>query len=808
MTSQPDVANPFINADLTQATTNVKGTKDGWVAKQLRQRESAFASFDTMRLFVGTWNVNGNDVTEDLLPWLRTAAGEDPDLFVLGFQELDLSTEAYIISDKTKEDDWCYAIASALEPLPSNYVKVTSKQLIGMLVVIYAKSTHAEHITEVSTESVGTGILGLMGNKGAVGCRLRLYDSYLTFVNSHLAADTGQVDRRNQDFAEICRRLQFMVPQQYGDYRSFIFQNPWLVNTFDINGGGGFGTQNLSAIRQFTGIYDSDHLIWLGDLNYRVNLSDTDAKSMIEEKRLSELFAYDQLMQEKAAKKVFVDFEEPPVDFPPTYKFDVGTSRYDTSEKRRAPSWCDRIQWFRNPLRSNNQAWIRKVDPVRLGAAKEEMERELDRFENDAIPVIAINVNSVEFGTVQFMKAAARVVELRNVGQAQKVTVSKPWCFVNPPGGSLRPGESLQVKVEILVNEGKIACPLNFAEDTLEDLLILHVDNGKDYFIAVNATWQPSCFGNDVATLCRAIKPIAAFTPMTLRALMIEVTTFHSSTSVNSVQQQTQLIPLADTPSASSITSSTADTSVGASSEALSIPKEVWRLIDFLFRFGMDVENLFLLRGDPEVMEYLRACLDTGEAFDIETLVIGRPSSEDSQKLPQRPSASGDAVDAELDDVLRKASVLDDDDGSTVASAAASTACVRPGAPPKGKVAAAHSAAQTLLDLLAGFRDPVIPCALYGKCVGEGYLSFFAARQCVRSMPEPHYHLLKYVCSFLAEVVASFGPAAGGGGDGADLDKLAPPSAPESNPKFGIQRPSAGIERDAVGNLDGLYGAA
>ena len=43
---------------------------------------------------------------------------------------------------------------------------------------------------------------------------------------------------------------------------------------------------------------------------------------------------------------VFQHLREGEINFPPTYKFDKGQSSpyaYDSSEKRRVPSWTDRI---------------------------------------------------------------------------------------------------------------------------------------------------------------------------------------------------------------------------------------------------------------------------------------------------------------------------------------------------------------------------------------------------------------------------------------------------------------------------------
>ena len=55
------------------------------------------------------------------------------------------------------------------------------------------------------------------------------------------------------------------------------------------------------------------------------------------------MLANDQLNMERSAGRVFAGFFEERVDFPPTYKYDPDTDRYDTSRKARVPSWTDRI---------------------------------------------------------------------------------------------------------------------------------------------------------------------------------------------------------------------------------------------------------------------------------------------------------------------------------------------------------------------------------------------------------------------------------------------------------------------------------
>jgi phosphatidylinositol-bisphosphatase len=111
-----------------------------------------------------------------------------------------------------------------------------------MLLTIYVKVELYSHVSEVRSESVGVGILGMMvrkaimylyfyltnlkGNKGAVGIRLKLQDSWFCFVNSHLAASSSQFARRNQDFNEICKRLYFEFPS--------VKMEPWWIQSEEL----------------------------------------------------------------------------------------------------------------------------------------------------------------------------------------------------------------------------------------------------------------------------------------------------------------------------------------------------------------------------------------------------------------------------------------------------------------------------------------------------------------------------------------------------------------------------------------------
>ncbi|KAJ3024658.1 hypothetical protein HK097_006872, partial [Rhizophlyctis rosea] len=190
----------------------------------------------------------------------------------------------------------------------------------------------------------------------------------------------------------------------------------------------------------------------MGDLNYRVPLPEGEAKSILKKGGLAELLEFDQLTIERNAKRVFQGFDEAPIEFAPTYKYDIGTSRFDTSEKRRSPSWCDRILYFRNPLKKEDPDWlvnewyrscmelslsdhkpvmglfgvkVRKIDQKRYEETLADIYRDLDKYENEAVPDLVVDSNVLDFGAVSYGVKVVRRVVVENRG-----VVIAGWRFV------------------------------------------------------------------------------------------------------------------------------------------------------------------------------------------------------------------------------------------------------------------------------------------------------------------------------------------------------------------------------------------
>ncbi|XP_016119593.1 type II inositol 1,4,5-trisphosphate 5-phosphatase-like, partial [Sinocyclocheilus grahami] len=237
------------------------------------------------------------------------------------------------------------------------------------------------------------------------------------------------------------------------------------------------------------------------------------------------------------------------------------------------------------PVSSLLEIGIKVVNEESYKRTFEEIVRHIDRLENDCIPSVSLSQREFHFQDVKFMQHQAKTVTVYNDGQVpcqfelipklDEPSYCKPWLAANPAKGFLAQGASVDIDLEVFVNRST-APELNSGQQQLEDILVLHLDRGKDYFISVTGNYLPSCFGSSLSTLCLLREPIQDMPLETIREL--------SNSQVSN--------PETDKPQ--------------------EIPKEIWMMVDHLFRNAKKQEELFQQPGLRSEFEEIRDCLDTG----------------------------------------------------------------------------------------------------------------------------------------------------------------------------------------------------
>lgn len=214
----------------------------------------------------------------------------------------------------------------------TEFTLIDSRQLVGLFECIFIRTSQLPNLKHVGSSIVKTGLSGYHGNKGAVISRFVIDDGSFCFVNCHLAAHQKEINARNMDCLTIMKK---------GDFRAVDNE----VCTFRSETQ---GTQ-IIVIKSLTLIHsqDHDHIFWLGDLNYRIDLDLNTTLDLIQKKDYKKLYKHDQLNKQlqENANFALIDFKEAELMHDPTFKYDIGTQNYDSSEKQRIPAWCDRILW-------------------------------------------------------------------------------------------------------------------------------------------------------------------------------------------------------------------------------------------------------------------------------------------------------------------------------------------------------------------------------------------------------------------------------------------------------------------------------
>ncbi|XP_008793481.2 type IV inositol polyphosphate 5-phosphatase 3 isoform X2 [Phoenix dactylifera] len=198
------------------------------------------------------------------------------------------------------------------------FVRIVSKQMVGIFLSIWVRRSLRKHILNLKVSTVGVGVMGYIGNKGSISVSMSIYQTLFCFVCTHLSSGEkgGNELRRNTDVQEIHRRTRFSTVATVGVPKK---------------------------------IHDHERIFWLGDLNYRIDLSYERTHELISKKGWSGLAEKDQLKRELKKGRAFDGWSEGVINFPPTYKYEFNSEKYigeDQKGRRRTPAWCDRILSF------------------------------------------------------------------------------------------------------------------------------------------------------------------------------------------------------------------------------------------------------------------------------------------------------------------------------------------------------------------------------------------------------------------------------------------------------------------------------
>ncbi|KAM8918463.1 phosphatidylinositol 4,5-bisphosphate 5-phosphatase A isoform 1-T1 [Lycaon pictus] len=259
---------------------------------------------------VVTWNVGTAMPPDDVTSLLHLgSSGDDSDgadMIAIGLQEVNSMINKRL-KDALFTDQWSELFMDALAPF--NFVLVSTVRMQGVILLLFAKYYHLPFLRDVQTDCTRTGLGGYWGNKGGVSVRLAAFGHMLCFLNCHLPAHMDKAEQRKDNFQTILSLQQFPGPGAHG-------------------------------------ILDHDLVFWFGDLNFRIESYDLHfVKFAIDSDQLHQLWEKDQLNMAKSTWPILKGFQEGPLNFAPTFKFDVGTNKYDTSAKKRKPAWTDRILW-------------------------------------------------------------------------------------------------------------------------------------------------------------------------------------------------------------------------------------------------------------------------------------------------------------------------------------------------------------------------------------------------------------------------------------------------------------------------------
>uniref|UniRef100_A0A182Q9D6 phosphoinositide 5-phosphatase n=1 Tax=Anopheles farauti TaxID=69004 RepID=A0A182Q9D6_9DIPT len=264
-------------------------------------------------IFVGTWNMNGQSPPRQMNDFvLPTALEHVPDIIVFGTQE-----------SCSERFEWEVTLQETLGP---SHILLHSTSLGTLHLAAFIRRDLIWFCSEPEDACLSVRPGTAFRTKGAVAISFCLFGTSFLFVTSHLTAHQQKVKERVSDVKKIIHALD-------------------LPRNLTVK------HRNKDVTQNFDSVY------WCGDLNFRLSEPRDKLMQWIETTQfplpahLPHGFMHtDQLSSVLADGAAFRGFREAKITFPPTYKYDPGTQRFDSSSKQRAPAYTDRILYKFKPL--------------------------------------------------------------------------------------------------------------------------------------------------------------------------------------------------------------------------------------------------------------------------------------------------------------------------------------------------------------------------------------------------------------------------------------------------------------------------
>ncbi|KAF3420519.1 hypothetical protein E2986_09276 [Frieseomelitta varia] len=271
-----------------------------------------------LKIFIGTWNMNGQNPPKELNDFMLPSDIETvPDLLAIGTQE-----------SCSERSEWEAALQETLGP---SHVLLCSTGLGTLHLALFLRRDLIWFCSIHEDASFSTRTGTAFRTKGAVAIALMLFGTSFLFVTAHLTAHQDKVKERVNDIKRIVRNLD--LPKEL----------PTRHKSKDV-------TQNFDCV------------FWCGDLNFRLAQPREEVIQWVTDtcfpQQLPINLHKDQLQTILNEGAVLRGFEEAPITFPPTYKYDPGTQNFDSSSKQRTPAYTDRIL-FKG--KGHTRSYIRRV---------------------------------------------------------------------------------------------------------------------------------------------------------------------------------------------------------------------------------------------------------------------------------------------------------------------------------------------------------------------------------------------------------------------------------------------------------------